>query len=256
MPVVKSAIRAIDVLEYIAAAKKPPFFAEIVSALGIPNSSLFYLLNTLIQRGYLRQNGNKGSYMLGPSLVVLANAVTRVSWARLIEPLVGSVWKELKETTSYFERRGDEMECMIVKLAEHSLIPIHRVGQRSPMYVFSGGKIFLADMGEPELDAYLKRTKLERLTPNTLTTKATVKREIAKVSQMEFAISREEHSVGTIGISVGLRNGGELIGTLGVAVPAVRFNSKIEEQITSTLKATAPEFAAAHAAEPAIPVDA
>jgi len=51
-PFVKSAVRAIDVLEYVAAAPEAPSFAQIGSDLEVPSSSLFYLLNTLKQRGY------------------------------------------------------------------------------------------------------------------------------------------------------------------------------------------------------------
>src|SRR5882724_6374954 len=142
-PVVKSAIRAIDILEFVAAAEAPPAFAEIGSSLDIPNSSLFYLLNTLMQRGYLQQEDGRG-YSLGPAVSGLANAVNApASWVASVAPLVDQVWNKVQETTSYMERRGEEIECLISKLAPHSLLPVHRVGQRAPLYVFSGGKIIL-----------------------------------------------------------------------------------------------------------------
>lgn len=242
LPVVKSAIRAIDVLEYIARASKSPTFAEIGTELGIPNSSLFYLLSTLSQRGYLRQEGAKGGYALGPALVVLAESASKVPWAQLVEPLVELVWSETRETTSYFERRGDEMECLLSRLAQHSLIPVHRIGQRSPMYIFSGGKIFLADMSKQELDSYLDRTPLVKMTEHTLSTPAAVRREIAKVRESGVAVTVQEHTLGTVGISVGLRSSVGLIGTLGVVIPAVRFDDDVLKQVMRVLKEAAHRF--------------
>ena len=40
---VKSADRAIDILEYVADAPAPPSFSGMLTQLGIPRSSLFHL---------------------------------------------------------------------------------------------------------------------------------------------------------------------------------------------------------------------
>jgi hypothetical protein len=40
---VKSATRAVDILEFVAAASSPPTFRELAAGLSIPNSSLFYV---------------------------------------------------------------------------------------------------------------------------------------------------------------------------------------------------------------------
>ena len=50
---VKSANRAIDILEYVADAPEPPSFSAMLAQLGIPRSSLFHLLNNLLARGYM-----------------------------------------------------------------------------------------------------------------------------------------------------------------------------------------------------------
>jgi len=241
-PAVKSATRAIDVLELVGSAETPLSFLDIGAHLGIPNSSLFYLLNTLIQRGYLQQDDSR-TYQLGPAIARLANAVNAtVSWIEIVEPLVDRVWTQVQETTSYMERRGDEIECLISKLAPHSLLPVHRVGQRAPLYVFSGGKIVLAELDDEALDAYLKRTPLKRLTPNTLTSPQAIRAEIADVRESGIAVSREEHSVGIVGVSVGLKTAASLAGTLGVAIPAVRVNKKVLATIKTHLQAAAARF--------------
>ncbi|MEI9852692.1 MAG: IclR family transcriptional regulator [Sphingomonas sp.] len=210
---VKSADRVIDVLECIAAAGGLSF-AEIGTRLDIPNSSLFYLLGTLSRRGYVQQEGGRGKYLLGPAFSALAGTVEHpVSWVETIRPLVDAVWTTVRETTSYFEPRGDEVECVISKLAPRSLIPVHTVGQRAPLYVFSGGKLVLAEMDDRAFESYLKRTPLERFTPHTLTTPEALREEIAQVRVQGYALSREEHTRGVVGLSVALKHAGAIVGT-------------------------------------------
>lgn len=235
-------MRALNVLELVAAATEPPTFAQIGAELGIPNSSLFYLLSTLSKCGYLRQEQTKGGYTLGSALFALVGGGNRIEWAQTVQPLVDHVWEQTKETTSYFEPRGDELECVIGKLAQHSLMSVHRVGQRAPMYVFSGGKIVLANMDEEDLARYFKRTPLNAFTKHTLTTIDGVRRELDEVRRTGFGISREEHSIGVIGVSVALKTPSELIGTLGVAVPAARFDKKTLASIKAALAEAAAAF--------------
>ena len=56
---VKSATRTLDIIEYIVAHDRPLVAQEIAVALGIPVSSLSYLLGTLVDRGYLAREGRR-----------------------------------------------------------------------------------------------------------------------------------------------------------------------------------------------------
>ena len=56
---VKSATRTLDIIEYIVAHGRPLVAQEIAVALGIPVSSLSYLLGTLVDRGYLAREGRR-----------------------------------------------------------------------------------------------------------------------------------------------------------------------------------------------------
>ena len=47
---VKSATRTLDIIEYVVAHGRPLVAQEIATALGIPVSSLSYLLATLVER--------------------------------------------------------------------------------------------------------------------------------------------------------------------------------------------------------------
>ena len=63
---VKSATRTLDIIEYVVAHPRPLVAQEIATALGIPVSSLSYLLSTLVERDYLVREGRR--YSPGPGL--------------------------------------------------------------------------------------------------------------------------------------------------------------------------------------------
>ena len=56
---VKSATRTLDIIEYVVAHPRPLVAQEIATALGIPVSSLSYLLSTLVERDYLVRSVGK-----------------------------------------------------------------------------------------------------------------------------------------------------------------------------------------------------
>ncbi|HZF25694.1 MAG TPA: IclR family transcriptional regulator [Steroidobacteraceae bacterium] len=240
---VKSATRAVDILEFVAESQSAPTFRDIAAGLGIPNSSLFYLLSTLSNRGYLTQESERGGYALGPAVNSLAyRRRAQHSWRDVAIPLLDQVTDALNETSTYAERRGDEIECVASKLANQALLPVLRAGQRAPLYVFSGGKVLLANMSDEALEDYLRRTTLERLTVNTIASGPALKRELAKVRACGFGYSRGEHTLGIIGISTALRTPRAVIGTIGVAVAAVRFTKQLDAAICKQLAAATTRF--------------
>lgn len=110
--VVKSADRTLDLLEALAGAAGPQGFAELSRDLGIPKSSLFHLLGTLIERGYVcRDPDNR--YRLGPRIAALARAVARpAELADLVAPALRALCAALNETCSFNVERGDEVEVL------------------------------------------------------------------------------------------------------------------------------------------------
>ena len=75
---VKSATRTLDIIEYVVAHPRPLVAQEIATALGIPVSSLSYLLATLVERNYLVREGRR--YSPGPGDVKLCRLRKVVFW--------------------------------------------------------------------------------------------------------------------------------------------------------------------------------
>ncbi|HWK66889.1 MAG TPA: helix-turn-helix domain-containing protein [Rhizobiaceae bacterium] len=74
---VKSATRAIEILEYFRGVRQPRAMSEIAVALGYPQSSATVLLKTLVTLGYLNFNRRERVYFPTPKVTSLGDWVPR-----------------------------------------------------------------------------------------------------------------------------------------------------------------------------------
>ena len=226
---VKSAARAIDIVEHVA-LQGPVNARGIARATGVPESSLSYLLATLVDRGWLAQAGDR-TYSAGPALARLA-AGAQAPLVDRARPVLRSLAAATHETASLFIRRGYEIEVLEVELSTHDLRFTPQPGQRMPLHSFAGGKALLARMPPNELDAYFRESTRTRFTEQTITGEAELRHAIEDCHAKGGAVSLEEHSVGVNGVAVAIDDAH----SISIAMPSPRFSAEIERRTIAALK--------------------
>ena len=234
---VKSATRTLDIIEYVVAHDRPLVAQEIAIALGIPVSSLSYLLGTLVERGYLARDGRR--YSAGPGLQRLQARSGGFSLAERAAPLVRTLRVQLNETTSFFVRTGWEVEAIVTETSDQALRYAVPTGSRLPMHALASGKALLAALPDDELDRYFAESERTRFTPSTVTGEKALRREIEEIRKIGIALTDEEFSLGIRGIGRVVTVGGEAVGALSVAVPKARFDQTTQARVTLLLERTA-----------------
>lgn len=234
---VKSATRTLDIIEYVVAAGRPLVAQEISNALGIPVSSLSYLLSTLAERTYLQREGRR--YTPGPGLERLQAKNGGFTLADKVAPLVRTLRVQLNETASFWVRHDWEAEPIATESSEQALRYAVDTGTRLPLHPLSSGKALLATLGEAELARYFAEARLDRFTPSTVTNEAKLRKQLDEVRQTGFAHTDEEYSLGITGLGRVVTIGGEVVGALSVAIPKVRFNEALEQRAMDLLQRTA-----------------
>ena len=233
---VKSAMRTLDIVEYVVARDAPVVAQEIAVALAIPVSSLSYLLNTLVDRGYLAREGRR--YTPGPGLERLQTRAHGFSLEERAAPLVRALRVQLNETASFFVRHGWEVEALVTETSDHALRYAVQRGTRTPMHGFAAGKAILAALPDAEIETYLRGTERAAFTATTITAAEDLRREIATIRSTGIARTREEHTPGIQGVARAVIIEGETLGAFSVAIPTARFDAGVERRVAELLTKT------------------
>ncbi len=236
---VKSADRALDILEYVADAAEPPTFSRLLSDLGVPRSSLFHLLNNLLVRGYLTQESSGGRYRLGQRIEQLAARLQAPSLTSAVLPHLRALSDALNETSGFNIWTGDSVEAIATAMGHQALAFTMKVGERAPLYAVSSGKIVLSRMGSAEFEAYLARVELQPITARTLQSKGALRREIVAVKKDGFGYSHEEFTPGITGVATAVVKDGQFLGTVNLAVPSARFTDRQDVAFRRELRSAA-----------------
>ena len=236
---VKSLDRGLDILEYVAGARRPPSFSHLLADLRIPRSSLFHLLNNLQKREFIARDPDADGYRLGRTLGKLAKAAPQPSLGDKVLPYVQQLSAELNETCGFYVRVGDAVEVIASAISTQALTYTMKVGARAPLYAVSAGKLALAELQPSALREYLGRLVLTAATPQTILSKRRLTQEIQAVKASGFAYSHEEFTPGITAIATAVRRDGTFLGALNVAVPSVRFTPDRDAQFREALRVSA-----------------
>ena len=232
---VKSADRAIAILEILAAVDQPLTLTELQYKLEVPKSSLYMLLQTLVARGWLSCDTRLGTYSIGVRALLVGTSyldhdrVVQVA-ARVISELRG----QLNETVHLARLDGADVVYLASRESEHHLRVISRVGRRVPVHATSLGKALLATRSNDEVAALLP-AKLTALTPNTVCDMRALLKQLDEFRKLGYAYEREENTPGLCCFAVALPSSAPALDAISCSVPNARVDKKQEKEIVSGL---------------------
>ncbi len=96
------------------------------------------------------------------------------------------------------------------------------IGTRFPAYATSMGHVLLAGLAAPELDAYLARTPLDRLTANTVTDPDALRTELERVRAQGYSIVDQELEDGLRSVAVPVHDRSGAIAAINISTHASR----------------------------------
>jgi DNA-binding IclR family transcriptional regulator len=114
------------------------------------------------------------------------------------------------------------------------------VGRRIPAYCTALGKVFLADLTQGQLTAYLRNRTLIPLTERTLTNPEKLRMNLDRVRRQGFAIDDRELDEGIRCIAAPIRDElGRVVAAMSVAGPSIRMTlARLESIRDPILKVT------------------
>lgn len=201
---------------------------DIVARVKLDKGTTSRLLSTLAARGLVVKDSSTRRYRLGPAIFALGNAARgHDNLAQLALPALTFLRDASGESSSIDVLIGDSRVCLAQAESRHDLRRVIEVGRPLPCYAGASGKILLAYLPDAAAEDLLQRIHLERLTPNTITDRAALMRELKKVRRNGFAIGRSERIPGGAGVAVPV-NGprGEVIAAVAISMPSSRYEPR------------------------------
>jgi IclR family transcriptional regulator, pca regulon regulatory protein len=219
---VLSLARGLQVIEAFQRMTDALSVSEVASRTGLSRAAVRRLLITLEILGYASHEGSL--YRLTPRILQLGfSYLSSSSLESLAFPLLQHVTQLLHESASLGVIEGDELVYVARSAAQRVMSIGLSVGSRLPAYCTSMGRVMLAALPPEDLTAFLRRARIERLTPKTIVDKAQLARVIKRVSVDGYSIVDGELEVGLRSIAVPVTSrSGRVVAAMNSGVSAAR----------------------------------
>ena len=231
--------RVLDLLFILADRPDGMSLADLSAQLSVPKSTVLGTLRGMAERQYLTHVD--GRYRLGPAAYHLATSIVGYwSASEMIRAAVKSLARSARESVGFAIADWD-LGQVIYTEAINSVQPVRyamQVGIRAPLYASAAGRVLLAFAPMDEVDSYLKRANLRRLTPKTRADAAAVRANLAEIRAQGFCASFGEMLSDTAALAVPVTGSdGRIIGAMMLAAPLDRMRANYETLLTALIKA-------------------
>ena len=183
-------------LELLTHSDKPLGVSDISKALDFNKSTVFNIVHTLDDLGVLEKAPN-GKFQFGTRLYILGRAAGRASsLISTVHPYLEEINHKTRLSAFLGMRQG--LSAVIIDKADAAFdIKIFsEIGMRIPLLAGAGGRAFLAQLSDDDVDEILAKNDLKRFTPNACVNKKTYKKMVRKARTDGIAIDMEEYIEG------------------------------------------------------------
>jgi len=194
---VQSLVRALSILNRLAAAHEGTTLTEVAQQVGLSPSTAHRLLTTLEQERYVHFDAERRLWSVGVQAFVAGSGFLRTrSLVGAARPHMRALMEEGEETVNLAVE--DQAEAVYLSQVEcrQMMRAFARPGGRVPLHCSSVGKALLSAMPDGEVARVLHRHGLARVTVKTIITTPALRTDLAAARARGYAIDDEEHAIG------------------------------------------------------------
>lgn len=198
---IKSVLKAIDILSLFSASEPRLTLAEISNRLGLHKSTAHHLLASLLSRGFVEKvDGDR--YALGTAIIALTQGV-RVN-AELRDraaPLLRELADSCRESVYLAVLDYDHALYVYAIESPRRLLARTAVGDRVLLHCTGVGKAILANLPPSRVEEIVTQVGLPPSTEVTITDAAMLHEELKQTRERGYAMDRQEHERSTYCVS-------------------------------------------------------
>lgn len=222
---VKSVIKAFLILEELDLGGELSL-AELSSRLSMDKATVYRLLNTIKEAGYINRNEETKKYSNSLKLQAMGNRVEeQVSIKNIAKPYLDYLSDETNETVNLGIYK-DGRVVYIDKVESRSKIKVDLgVGTSIPAYCSALGKAVLSQMNMIRVESIIDQIHFEKFTESTIDNKPDFKRELLKAREDGYAVDNEEYMEGLMCFASAILDfHGNPIAAISLALPCYRYD--------------------------------
>jgi DNA-binding IclR family transcriptional regulator len=244
----------LQALEIIARHPRGIPIKALARQLDISLSSGYYLVSSMREQGFVEPSpAGSGLYTLGPKFAELYRGYVAASLQpERLQPVVEELRDRASARAYAALWRDGDLEVVEIRGRRGSReLPDVTKGFRGAAHALALGKVYLSGLPRSQWPRYLRGPTYRRYTPATIATPEALTANLRTVRDTGLAFDLQEFAAGSCCIAVPVHRSpdNDLIASVGVSVPARRFNVErnaligvirgIAEEASAELNATA-----------------
>jgi DNA-binding IclR family transcriptional regulator len=226
--------KALDILTLFHTVGPELTLTEIARHMELHKSSVYKLIATMVEAGFLEKNRDTNRYRLGLLVLELSGSVLGSEDVReLARPVLEELSRETGEIIHLSMLDGADIVYLEKVGQAQPLTVATKIGGRAPAYCSAMGKVLLSGLTGEELSETLGGDNLRRFTPNTITELPALEAELDRVKRQGYAIDDEEAFPGIKCVAAPIVNReGSIIAAISATVPKQRMDDERMETLS------------------------
>ncbi len=225
--------RALKIMEHLAANRGSLTMAEIARALKYPNNSVFRIVSTLEEHGYLIREAESKNYSLSRKLLSLGyQALVESSLTEKALDILRSLRDATKETALLGTLLEGEGVVLDQVLSNEPIKFMVSPGTRYSLHTAAPAKAILAFLNEEEQEHQISKIKFTRFNKNTITCATDYRKELKKARRQGYATDLEEEADGIMCFAAPVFDyRGSPVAAIWITGPVFRLKDKKHDEL-------------------------
>ncbi|MBA2937645.1 IclR family transcriptional regulator [Paenibacillus sp. CGMCC 1.16610] len=246
---VKSADRVLDIFELFGEVDTRELsLMDITRRLELPASSVFKILQNLVQRGYLEKDENGKMFHLGYKIFQIgAKYAQQTNLTTEFQYMASQIVSEVNEAV-YLAIRSDRNILYIAeKQSTHHVRFVSHLGMKLPLHTTAMGKLFLSAMRDDDILQLYNEQELGLLTDRTISDLDKLFEQLREIRRDGVAFSEGEAVHGIRCAAAPIFNANqEMIAAMSISIPTTRWKEETWSQMTELVVQGAKKLTSIH----------
>ena len=190
--------RAFAVIECLSEFPLGLGVTEIATRIQLNKSTVFRILNTLVELGYIEKNAQTDRYKLSLKFLQISSMMINQTELKVVAyPYLKRLASKTLQTVHLCVRKGDSAQYLDkVEAFNHSIQLYSAIGSSVPLYCSGVGKCLLAWMDIEERNTIIDELELAPRCKNTILLRKEFENELERTIERGYAVDDEENEYG------------------------------------------------------------